>query len=144
MNIEEITRVVDLITYKPNAGFFTSKDEDDLWIQHFQRIPCTVMDNPGDTNRFGPQKGRKWRISRYASQSEVVQTCLLAVIQFEEHEARENFKVCGHAVYGPHLDVNALIEISNRKERRDEDSNHREQEPRHGAGFYGQSDALGG
>lgn len=131
MNISELHRIINLITYKPFAGFFISEDPDDMWIQHWQRIPSTAFDNPSDTNRFGPQKGRKWRISAHMTQSEVIQTCLMATIAFEEHEARENFRICGQAVYGPHLDVNALLEIANRKERRNEHRNNWQQESGH-------------
>ena len=116
MNKSELHRVVNLIDYKLNAGFFISEDENDLWIQHFQRIPCTVLRLIEGNSPL--QKGRKWRISKHMTQSEVVQTCLAAVLAFEEHEARENFTVAGQACYGPHLDVNALIDISMMKDIR--------------------------
>jgi hypothetical protein len=56
--------------------------------------------------------GRKWYISQYATRSEIVQTCLKAVLTAEEHEAREKFLYQGHAVFGPHLHVGQLLTIS--------------------------------
>lgn len=54
------------------------------------------------------QIGRKWFVSQHSCQSEVVQTCLLAVLTAVEHEARETFLFDGQAIYGPHLDAEAL------------------------------------
>lgn len=56
--------------------------------------------------------GRKWYVSSHATRSEVVQTALKAVLTAEEHEAREQFKYDGSAVFGPHLDVDHLWSVS--------------------------------
>lgn len=55
--------------------------------------------------------GRKWYISEYATDSEVVQTALLAALQFEEHEAREAFRFDGERIYGPHIDAISLAAV---------------------------------
>lgn len=57
-------------------------------------------------------KGRKWWLSDYMTRSEVIQTALAAVLVIEEHEAREEFKYKGLAVYGPHYDVDQLAELA--------------------------------
>jgi hypothetical protein len=54
------------------------------------------------------QYGRKWLLSEYMTDSEVIQTALKAVLTAEEHEAREHFLVEGVPVFGPHFDVMAL------------------------------------
>ena len=54
---------------------------------------------------------RKWYISHDATASEVVQTALKLVLTSVEHEARESFKYCGHAIFGPHLDVDKLLQL---------------------------------
>lgn len=56
-------------------------------------------------------KGRKWLLSQHMTRSEVVQTALKAVLTVLEHEARENFKYRGAAIFGPHFDVDALSDI---------------------------------
>ena len=56
-------------------------------------------------------KGRKWRLSEHMTKSEIVQTALKAVLAFEEHEVRENFKYRGQAIFDPHYDVDALYEL---------------------------------
>ena len=59
--------------------------------------------------------GRKWPVSQHMTESELVQTALKAVLTAEEHEAREHFTYCGRAIFGPHLDVHALIDVVDRK-----------------------------
>ena len=55
--------------------------------------------------------GRKWHVSGYATKSEIVQTALKAVLTAEEHEAREKFLYQGKSVFGPHIDVEQLIDL---------------------------------
>lgn len=47
------------------------------------------------------QTGRPWYISRSFTEAQIYNTCLMAVLAFEEHEIRENFKVNGKALYAP-------------------------------------------
>src|ERR1044072_6984366 len=54
------------------------------------------------------QHGRKWYISQHMCLSEVVQTCLKAILTAVEHEVREQFTFDGQAVYSPHLDAEQL------------------------------------
>lgn len=55
---------------------------------------------------------RKWFLSRHATESEVIQTALKAVLTAEEHEVREHFLVDGYAAFGPHFDVDRLVELA--------------------------------
>ncbi len=67
------------------------------------------------------QHTRKWYVSQEATKSEVVQTMFKCVLTSVEHEARENFKYKGRAVFGPHINVEALFAASaNLEERYDE------------------------
>lgn len=54
------------------------------------------------------QSGRKWYVSPYSTESELVQTMLKAVLTATEHEVREKFMYRGKAIFGPHFDVNCL------------------------------------
>ena len=71
-----------------------------------------------ETGVFEPQHGRKWLLSPHMTKSELVQTAFKAVLTAEEHEARENFFYQGKPVFGPHLDVEALLEVVGRKDAR--------------------------
>lgn len=57
--------------------------------------------------------GRKWYVSPHATEGEVIQTALLAVLTATEHEVREAFTYDGAAIYAPHFDPQALVQLSN-------------------------------
>lgn len=57
------------------------------------------------------QTTRKWRLSRHMTTSELVQTALKCVLTSVEHEAREQFRYRGAAIFGPHFDVEGLVAL---------------------------------
>ena len=63
-----------------------------------------------ESSATGPQHCRKWMLSPFMTRGEVVQTALLAVLTAVEHEARERFTYQGQAVFGPHFDLDALLQ----------------------------------
>ncbi len=60
----------------------------------------------------GKQTTRKWRLSRYMTKSELIQTALKCVLTSAEHQVREHFLYRQKRVYGPHFDVDKLWEIA--------------------------------
>lgn len=65
------------------------------------------------SRRIELQKYRKWYVSTYATNSEVVETCFKAARLALEHELKENFKYRGALVYNPHFDVEARVDLDN-------------------------------
>ncbi len=57
------------------------------------------------------QTGRKWYLSLYMTESELVLTAFKAALTAEEHECREHFTYQGHRILNPHISVRALISI---------------------------------
>ena len=57
-------------------------------------------------------RGRKWYVSPYCTESEIVQTALAAVLAFAEHEIRETFQYKQATVYGPHFPVSELVKLT--------------------------------
>lgn len=55
------------------------------------------------------QHTRKWQLSLHMTKSEFVQTVFKCCITSMEHRTREHFRYKGHAVFGPHFDVDALL-----------------------------------
>lgn len=55
--------------------------------------------------------GRKWYISKFATDSEVILTAWKAFFTALEHEAREDFKYDGVRVFDPHVDVVTLAHL---------------------------------
>lgn len=98
MNIRHAIDLLDLITYKPNWSFKVMGE------------PTFYMQVVFDAEQ-GPQSGRKWQLSPYMTDSELIQTAFKAILTAEEHETREFFRYRGRAIFGPHYDVNKLHEI---------------------------------
>lgn len=57
------------------------------------------------------QKARKWPLSQHMIPSEIVQTAFLALLTAQEHEIREAFTYRGESIFGPHYDVEDLVEL---------------------------------
>jgi hypothetical protein len=55
------------------------------------------------------QLGRKWYVSPYATESEIVETAFKACLTSYEHQLREHFLYRGRRVRSPHFDERALI-----------------------------------
>lgn len=70
------------------------------------------------TGEMGWGAGGKYRLSEYATDSEIVQAVFGLFKAYEEHEVRENFEWRGRRIFGPHMDVRALHEIAHRTDAR--------------------------
>lgn len=66
------------------------------------------------------QRGRKWRLSEHMTPSEVVRTQFMAVMAVVEHEVRELFTYRGGAIFGPHIDIETLLDGVDRLDKRTE------------------------
>lgn len=71
------------------------------------------------TNEVEIQHGRKWLLSPHMTRSEVITTALKAVLTAVEHETREAFRYRGRAIFGPHIDVDALHRLVGDKDNLD-------------------------
>lgn len=94
----------------------------ELWgveAANYIRVVCDY-DRCNVTGNVTSWNGRPWYISNFACDSEIVQTCLKAVLTAVEHETREKFLLDGRMIFGPHVDVAALLEIADRVEKRKE------------------------
>jgi hypothetical protein len=65
-----------------------------------------------DTGNLTLMETRQWFISQNMTESEVVQTAFKCVLTAIEHEAREQFKYEGQAIFGPHFNVNDLVALA--------------------------------
>jgi RNA binding exosome subunit len=73
-------------------------------------IQPSFMAKDRNTQEMKGHHGRKWYVSRYSTDSEVVQTAFKAIVTALEHEAREEFTFRGVAVFGPHFDLNGVVD----------------------------------
>lgn len=73
------------------------------------------MEPDVETGILERQLTRRWFLSPEMTRSEIVQTVLKCVLTSLEHRAREWFRYSGHAVFGPHFDVDALWQLCEEK-----------------------------
>lgn len=77
-------------------------------------LQIVYMEDDVRTGEPQQQRGRKWYVSKHATESEVVQTALGAALASAEHQVREAFMYRPTAVdeprrvYGPHFHAAAL------------------------------------
>lgn len=87
-------------------------DVDAWFVQHFYRR----VDSVTGLTEFG--YGRKWHVSPHATESEIVLTCLKAMLTNAEHEVREKFTYLGEHIFQPHQNVAALLEACQHSDAR--------------------------
>lgn len=66
------------------------------------------LDKPGSTEKI-LQKGRKWYISPFSTETEIVETAFKAVKTSILHQTAEHFKYHGERVYSPHFTIGARL-----------------------------------
>jgi hypothetical protein len=93
---------------------FTIELIDDEWIAMEGPLYLRVRCDNGVCNVTGKPMGwtgRKWRLSEYMTDGDVVQTAFMAVMDANEHETRELFTYRGVSVFDPHYDIEKLVEL---------------------------------
>lgn len=64
------------------------------------------------SREFKSWSGRKWYLSEYMTDDEIVKTCYLAFETAVKHEIMEGFKVDNIAVFNPHTNYEILQSVS--------------------------------
>lgn len=104
-NLARIRSILSCVDYK-EWGFVLSQDVGGrAYLQVSFVAPCSV------SSEIKEQKGRKWWLSPYMTETEVVATAKKAVLAAEEHEILERFKYKGRLIYNPHFKVEDLIKL---------------------------------
>lgn len=66
-----------------------------------------------DPEARGPtlQKARKWYVSSFSTDTEIVETAFAACRRSMDHVLKEHFTYKGRRVYSPHFDVEARVRM---------------------------------
>ena len=111
MNQQAIKAILGDVRFK-DWTFFVGEMGDGNYLQ------VQFMDKDIHSGLPEMQHGRKWYVSPYAIKGEVIKTAFLAVMQAMEHEIRETFLYNGKNVLGPHIAIDALVEVADTREGR--------------------------
>jgi len=68
-----------------------------------------------ETGELALQRARKWYISPWSTETEIVETAFKACRVSMDHVLKEHFTYKGCRVYSPHFDVNARVEMCQQK-----------------------------
>lgn len=85
-----------------------------IFIQVQYTAPCVKT---GEPQIF---RGRKWYLSDYMTEDEIIKTAYCAFEAAVKHEIMEGFSVDGTILFNPHVDYKALLTISNHEVKREE------------------------
>ena len=111
-SLDRIAQIISNLHYK-DWSFKVGQDGGGrAYLQMRFRAPCAV------TGKDMVQACRKWWLSPHMTETELVSTAMKAVLAGEEHEAKENFRYKGKALFNPHISVAALLESCDQYEVR--------------------------
>ena len=109
LNFTELQEICSKIQYKHWELRLIEK-EDGFFIQWI--FMDKDITKPDDETIYS-QHCRKWYISSYATDTEIIRTAWLGVQQAEIHEAAEQFLFAGIRIFDPHTDYIKLAEYMN-------------------------------
>ncbi len=107
-SLAEITQIVDQITYKRWQFRLIEKGDGFL-------LQAKWYGRDSEDWASGPlweQISRKWYISPYACEREIVDTAWALVERAENHESRELFRYHGEAIFNRHIKPEALVKVA--------------------------------
>jgi hypothetical protein len=115
MTLEQIKLITDKIKCQLLSTTFRIRVERDNKDLGNGRI-FIQMSYDGFCSRTGVFQydwhGRKYYLSDYMTEDEIVKTCFAAFKAAVEHEVMEGFKINDITVFNPHIDHKELLKIS--------------------------------
>lgn len=106
MRLDEIRAIADRITYGKRGWTVRVRQDQDSERPYIQ-VHYDGTGMYGDTE----WTGRKWPLSQFMTETEIVHTAFKAVLAAEEHESRELFLYEGVAICGPHYSVRDIVTL---------------------------------
>jgi hypothetical protein len=102
--IEFVSTVLSYCEFE-NYDMYVREIDGSIYLQ------AEYVDNDVYTGYPAVQSTRKWLIPPDATRSSIVQTAFKMCLTSYEHRVREGFKYKGQRVFGPHFDVEDLVEL---------------------------------
>lgn len=103
--IEDVQDIVNEIRFL-NRGIIVMPKGDGYLLQI-----CYYEEDVDHPERLVLQQARKWYVSSWATETEIVETAFAACARSMQHVVQENFTYKGRRIYSPHFDVSARIEL---------------------------------
>jgi len=101
-SVEEMRDIVKDVEYK-DWEFRVTEENDMIFLQLWFKEEDT------DTGEFIDQYSRKWILSFQMGETEVLNTCFLAVSTAIRHEIRENYLYQNERISNPHRNISKVV-----------------------------------
>jgi len=111
--LAQVQLLMGQVTYRPDSYRFivaidAADPEGRVYVQLEHERPDAFTGEPG------VGRGGKSYLSPHMTPSEVIRRALGLALAYEEHEVREFFQYRGKRVFGPHIDVEALVAVADK------------------------------
>jgi hypothetical protein len=103
---QEVQDIIDGIRFRDREFKLMIKGDGFLLQMSYYEPDVTKLGSPPVK-----QSTRKWYISSYSTDSEVVETCFAMVCRSQLHVAGEHFTFHGRQVYSPHFNILKRMEL---------------------------------
>ena len=107
---ERLRRITKGVAYKEGFTLVLARDNNGWYLQIRCKRPDIVTKQPG------VGKSPKAYVDPTMSDSQIVRRIFAMFLAYEEHECREWFTYGGKRIFGPHISIEALSEVSERLE----------------------------
>jgi hypothetical protein len=106
----EIILILNKIKYDKPSWTWVLKEKGNGFLLQWTFLERDLTD-PNPNAEEEEQFGRKWYVSPYMTESEIVRTAFLAIQQAEMHEIAERFTFNGVRIFDPHMNYVHLAEL---------------------------------
>lgn len=106
--------IVAAIAYKPGWRLLLRRDAGRrpyLQVEVTAEAAASIDSQSRDGTRTPWRSGKRY-LSTHMCRQEVVGAAFALIRDAEEHELREWFRYCGAAIFNPHIDPNALVDVA--------------------------------
>jgi uncharacterized protein (DUF433 family) len=100
----EIQEIVDKISFMDRTFRLLPKGDGYL-------LQLSYYEADVETGEMALQRARKWYISPWMTETEIVETAFAACRRSMDHILKEHFTYKGRRVYSPHFGINGRIEL---------------------------------
>ena len=103
----EIRAILDKVEFMDRK--YRLMEKGDGFLLQIEYLEADI-DNPGDPTPT-LQRARKWYLSAFSTETEIVETAFKATRVSMDHVLKEHFTYKGRRVYSPHFNINARISL---------------------------------
>lgn len=107
--IHQLVQRIEL-RWRPDYYLETGEDDHGVFVQVCKHRP------DANTGEVAVGRGGKRYLRPDQTDGQIVRVVFGALLAYEEHEWREAFHFDGHRIFGPHIRLDALVQIADQVE----------------------------